>query len=195
MNKFKVGDTVQRVEDIKRFTEYYPPVVRITNIDSAGNLEFERDKHYWNADLFELYQPEQSEVKPQVEPMKLMQPLVSTYDKALDLRFTHEKLGDVSLREFFCNLLVKLWGERGEFSGKKPWGNSGWDEPVYTALIKAGIIYGELDSKGCIKRCDFDEGSEFISNMIAHAFGCSFSKQVNQKIYDKQVNQLVYDKD
>lgn len=166
MSEFKVGDTVRRVTDVERFTKYYRPVVDITSIDSAGNLEFQNDRHYWNSEYFELYEPKS-------QPMK---PLVSIYDKALDLRFEHEILGDVSLREFFCTLLVKLWDDPCGFSGKRPWGNSDWDAPVYAVLIKAGIITGELDSDGYIKDCDYCTGSEFISKMITHTFDCSFNK-------------------
>lgn len=169
MNKFKVGDTVVRVGVVENFYFRNKPVV-VTEVSSSGIAFNEKEVvGFWNPNFFKLYQPEQPEVKP-------MQPLVSIYNKALDLRFNHSILGDVSLREFFCNLLLKLWEDPCGFSGKRPWGNSSWDEPVYAALIKAGIISGEFDSEGYIKRCDFDEGSEFISKMIAHAFGCTFDK-------------------
>lgn len=167
--KFKVGDVVVRTNLLERFPLVKSPlaVAKVYNgvviyFDETGSLP-------WAADNFELYQPEQ----PQVQPM---QPLVSIYDKALDLRFEHDVLGYISLREFFCNLLVKLWEEQDGFSGKRPYGNSDWDEPVYAALIKAGIISGEFYSEGYIKDCDYWAGSEFISKMIAHAFGCSFNK-------------------
>jgi hypothetical protein len=166
--KFKVGDTVVR----SAYSNYFPygnSPVKVIGVTADGEIEVDTDNGYWSSDFFELYQLEQSEVKP-------MQPLVSIYDKALDLRFNHHDLGDVSLREFYCNLLLKLWEDPYGFSGKKPYGNSGWDEPVYAALIKAGVMSGEFDSEGYIKRCDFDEGSEFVSKMIAHAFGCNFSK-------------------
>lgn len=166
--KFKVGDVVVRTNLLERFPLVKSPltVAKVYNgvviyFDETGSLP-------WAADNFELYQPEQ----PQVQPM---QPLVSIYGKALDLRFEHDILGDVSLREFFCTLLVKLWDDPCGFSGKRPWGNSDWDEPVYAALIKAGIITGEFDSDGYIEDCDYCTGSEFISKMITRAFGCSFN--------------------
>lgn len=175
MSKFKVGDRVVRTECIEDFRFATSPVV-VTGVFKNGTcycITVEGSRDHWFEEYFELYQPEQPEVKPQSQPM---QPLVSIYDKALDLRFEHEYLGDVSLREFFCTLLVKLWNDPCGFSGKRPWGNSGWDEPVYAALIKAGIISGKLDSEGYIEDCDYVTGDEFVSKMIAHAFGCSLDK-------------------
>jgi hypothetical protein len=174
--KFKVGDVVVRSMYADCFTHGTKPLVVAHVLPYRNEIQFAEDDDYvyWFASYFKLYQPEQqneSEVKP------VMQPLVSNYDKALDLRITHKQLGDISLREFFCNLLIKLWDEQEGFSGKRPWGNSGWDEPVYAALIKAEIINGEFDSEGCIKSCDFGEGSEFISNMLLHVFGCSIVKE------------------
>jgi len=172
MSKFKVGDTVVRTA----YSNYFPygnSPVKVTGVTDDGEIEVDTDKGYWASDFFALYQSEQPEAEPQLQPMK---PLVSIYDKALDLRFEHEILGDVSLREFFSTLLVKLWEDPCGFSGKRPWGNSDWDEPVYAALIKAGIITGEFDSDGYIEDCDYYTGSEFISKMIAHVFGCSFNR-------------------
>lgn len=169
MSKFKVGDTVVRTV----YSNYFPygnSPVKVIGVTEEGNIAIDGDNCYWFKEFFKLHHRVE---QPEVEPM---QPLVSIYDKALDLRFEHEILGDVSLREFFCTLLVKLWDDPCGFSGKRPWGNSDWDAPVYAVLIKAGVITGELDSDGYIKDCDYWTGSEFISKMIAHAFGCSFNK-------------------
>jgi len=175
MNKFKTGDVVVRTDCIEDFSFGTLPVV-VTGVFKHGTcycITVDGSIDHWLEEYFELYQPSQPEVKAQSQPM---QPLVSIYDKALDLGFDHPALGYISLREFFCNLLVKLWDDPCGFSGKRPYGNSDWDEPVYAALIKAGIISGEFYSEGYIKDCDYWAGSEFISKMIAHAFGCTFSK-------------------
>lgn len=41
--------------------------------------------------------------------------------------------------ELFRKLLLKVWTEKDEFDGKRPFGNSDWEFEVYEALEEAGI--------------------------------------------------------
>lgn len=54
-------------------------------------------------------------------------------------------------------LLKELWAEGEGFSGKRPFGNSGWEYDLYKALIQAKAIRGEFDSCGDIG--DFDQAA------------------------------------
>jgi len=61
-------------------------------------------------------------------------------DAALDVRFNSDAGSQITVRDYFCKLLTTLWKERESFSGKRPFGNSGWEYEVHHALAKAGFI-------------------------------------------------------
>lgn len=61
-------------------------------------------------------------------------------DAALDVRFDSDAGSQLTVREYFTALLVTLWREEEGFSGKRPFGNSGWKSEVYRTLAKAGFI-------------------------------------------------------
>lgn len=64
----------------------------------------------------------------------------------------HETL---TIEEYFKKLLLALWIDGECFDGKRPFGNSGWDRQIYSALISNEIIEGSFDEYGYIK--DFDQ--------------------------------------
>lgn len=85
----------------------------------------------------------------------------------LDLEIYSDDLNrSLSLREYFKKLLITLWAEGEEFSGKRPFGNSGWQYDVYTALIAEGIIDGKFDEDGYISEFDEVEAKQFIIEKI-----------------------------
>lgn len=51
-------------------------------------------------------------------------------------------LGEVPLRYYLGKLLYKIWIDGESFSGKRPFGNSGWDVDVARALCKTGVVPG-----------------------------------------------------
>jgi hypothetical protein len=75
-------------------------------------------------------------------------------------------LGEQSLVDYLKSLLTTLWEEQDGFSGKRPFGNSGWQYDVWIAFIKAGLITGELDADGCVKDCDDKEGDALVLAVI-----------------------------
>lgn len=62
--------------------------------------------------------------------------------------------GLMTIREYLGKLLHTLWEEGEQFSGKRPFGNSGWEYDLYTALISAGAVAGVLDEDGCLEEID-----------------------------------------
>lgn len=72
---------------------------------------------------------------------------------ALDAPITYEN-GTGTLRTYLQDLLLTLWDEEQGFSGKRPFGNSGWQVDVYGALVKAGLITGVIDEYGYVE--DYD---------------------------------------
>lgn len=62
-------------------------------------------------------------------------------DHYLDLLVQTDDLeGPVTIREYLIALLATLWVEKDGFSGKRPFGNSGWHWDLYDALGRAGIV-------------------------------------------------------
>lgn len=72
-----------------------------------------------------------------------------------------------TIRDYLKALLTELWIEEEGFSGKRPFGNSGWQYDVYAALINAGKIDGELDEDGCVDECDTEKADKLIIKAIA----------------------------
>ena len=60
-------------------------------------------------------------------------------DLPMDLNDAHA----ATVKEYLKALLVNLWDEEESFSGKRPFGNSGWTGELYRPLIKAGVCPGE----------------------------------------------------
>ncbi|MCK4870706.1 MAG: hypothetical protein KAS93_06325 [Gammaproteobacteria bacterium] len=77
---------------------------------------------------------------------------------------------DLTIGGYFKELLVTLWREGESFSGKRPFGNSGWEYDVYKPLIAAGVIAGKLDEDGYIEDVDNVPADKFIIGLIEAAF-------------------------
>jgi hypothetical protein len=59
------------------------------------------------------------------------------------------------IRGYLKALLTRLWQEEEGFSGKRPLGNSGWQNEVVLPLYNAEMIKGKVDSEGCVY--DYDQ--------------------------------------
>lgn len=71
-----------------------------------------------------------------------------------------------TLRNYLRHLLLTLWTEGEMFSGKRPFGNSGWQYDVYAALLRAGVVSGELDEDGCVNEVDEKAADKLIKDLI-----------------------------
>lgn len=65
---------------------------------------------------------------------------------ALAVRFDFEG-SNISVRDYLRMLLETLWDEQEEFSGKRPFGNSGWDYDIIQPLVVEGFIKGKINIK------------------------------------------------
>lgn len=90
-----------------------------------------------------------------------------------------EKFGNViidfdgvqmTLRKYFRDLLKQLWESGESFNGKRPFGNSGWQECIYLALIVEGYIKGSLDEDGYIAEYDAIEADKIINKFLDLTF-------------------------
>lgn len=84
----------------------------------------------------------------------------------LDIEMQENDAGAKTIREYLKALLTKLWKEGEGFSGKRPFGNSGWEFPLYTALVKAGEVGGSLDEDGYLYSCDYKDANKLVNATI-----------------------------
>jgi hypothetical protein len=71
-----------------------------------------------------------------------------TPQQILDLPMQKNDANAVNVRGYLKSLLSELWKEEESFSGKRPFGNSGWQHDVWAALIKGGALPGKLVRAG-----------------------------------------------
>lgn len=84
----------------------------------------------------------------------------------LDLPMGPNDADAVTVRDYLKALLSELWRKEDGFSGKRPFGNSGWQCEIHAALIKAGAITGKLDLEGCVEEADTAAGDILIQGAI-----------------------------
>lgn len=88
---------------------------------------------------------------------------------ALDVRFDSDIGENKTVRDYLHELLQTLWRETEDFSGKRPFGNSGWEFELYAPLIKSGHISGRLDEDGYVDKVG-NGGHAFVKELIAQVF-------------------------
>lgn len=71
---------------------------------------------------------------------------------------------ELSIKDYLKELLLTIWLEGESFSGKRPFGNSGWEYDLYKPLIKAKVIRGKLDSDGYVQ--ELNDKNIKIANKI-----------------------------
>lgn len=92
-----------------------------------------------------------------------------TYDEMLKLKVKGDYTKDITIKEYFHRLLSTLWEEGEGFSGKRPFGDSGWEYDLYKPLIKAGALSGCCDDDDvCVD--NLGEAGKLISRLIDHVF-------------------------
>lgn len=90
--------------------------------------------------------------------------------EALSVQLSGE-FEDLTVRDYLRVLLTTLWSEQEEFSGKRPFGNSGWEYDLYAPLIKAGHIEGSLDEDGYVVTITNDRMAHaFVNDLILAVF-------------------------
>ena len=84
----------------------------------------------------------------------------------LDLPMEENDAKAKTIRDYLKALLKTLWQKEEGFSGKRPFGNSGWTWDVYRALVKGGAIEGKIEDNDSIEH-DQDEADRLIFKAIA----------------------------
>lgn len=81
-----------------------------------------------------------------------------TPKQALDMEFdANDRDERMTFRAYFHALLTTLYEEDEGFSGKRPFGNSGWDYSLRLGLVNIGAVAG-----------DYEDGPD--DDKVAHKF-------------------------
>lgn len=76
-----------------------------------------------------------------------------------------------TIGSYLKELLLTLWSEGEGFSGKRPFGNSGWEHDLYAPLVKYGVVKGFYDSEyDDIESYDYAECNMIIEELIHYIF-------------------------
>lgn len=75
----------------------------------------------------------------------------------LEIKLKENDANAETIGDYLKALLIKLWKDEESFSGKRPFGNSGWQYIVYESLIENNIINGDIDEDGFISYLSDDE--------------------------------------
>lgn len=85
------------------------------------------------------------------------------YKEVLDCPMEENDAGASTVGEYLIILLGMIWNEGESFSGKRPFGNSGWERELYIALEKSGLI----------KEDDTYQANSLIANAIESLYEVS----------------------
>jgi hypothetical protein len=92
-------------------------------------------------------------------------------NKILALPLEDNDAGAATICDYLCALLKAVWTEEEGFSGKRPFGNSGWKSNIEVALVEAGAVEGEIDEDGYLARVDSRAVNKIILDCIREVFG------------------------
>jgi hypothetical protein len=82
------------------------------------------------------------------------------FDKIGNTRMCHWDVdGEVTINDYLKTLLLALLAEGECFSGKRPLGNSGWEDALGRSLAMAGII--EYERTGDLEYEDEDDPAQW----------------------------------
>lgn len=82
--------------------------------------------------------------------------------------------GAATIREYLASLLHELFRQGADFSGKRPFGHSGWEADLELALVKAHLITGRVNSDDQLVFADYEEASNLLHAAIGRMGGEDF---------------------
>lgn len=71
-----------------------------------------------------------------------------------------------TVRNYLKDLIKQLWLQGSDFSSKRPFGDSSWQQDVYLAMVKESIIDGEIDTDDELVSFDVFKSDELILRAI-----------------------------
>ena len=88
----------------------------------------------------------------------------------LNIKLDENDAGARTVRGYLKALLVQLMLEEEGFSGKRPFGNSGWKHELYRPLIREMPELGTLDTDGYVDELDEEKADKLLFDAIDELF-------------------------
>jgi len=89
-----------------------------------------------------------------------------TPQEVLALPLEENDSGETTVHGYLIKLLTMVWEDGEGFSGKRPFGNSGWQGDFDKAFIEAGWVTGRLDEDGWVDDVDDEAVNGLIRSAI-----------------------------
>lgn len=90
----------------------------------------------------------------------------------LETPMPENEAGARNIREYLITLAYTVWNEEEGFSGKRPFGNSGWKYEIAHALAYAYLIPSKCDEDGNVVEVEW----EHVERAIKEAFSVLFNE-------------------
>lgn len=153
--------------DPQRHPMKYDPATGKPNPAIADAAEW-RERNNNTAWLYDPWTGIQREAwKVGSDPFGLMV-LPDSIQNSLDIRIDVQGHGNMTLKEYFHQVLKAAWIE-GYARGLNVLGTGSFRSPVYGALIQHGFIQGKLDDDGFIVEFDEEAADKFVRKVIDNA--------------------------
>ena len=72
-----------------------------------------------------------------------------------------------TIGDYLLKLSEEVWKENECFSGKRPFGNSGWEHELYIALARNEAIVGKIDEDGYLEEYDEATADKLVKQAFA----------------------------
>jgi hypothetical protein len=69
---------------------------------------------------------------------------------------------EISIKDYLKELLYEVWKDGEGFSGKRPFGNSGWEFDLCKCLVTNNLVSGFLDEDGELEDYDVREADKLV---------------------------------
>lgn len=85
----------------------------------------------------------------------------------LNIKFDSDPFGEISIKGYLLSLLKELWVKKDRFSGKRPFGDSGWEYELYECLAVNNVINADItEEDGAVHDYNKLEADVVILNCI-----------------------------
>lgn len=98
-----------------------------------------------------------------------------TPQQILALPMGDNDAGATTIGQYLIRLSQQCWLEEDGFSGKRPFGNSGWSHDIDKALIRANAVHGRLDGDGYIDDIDSQAAVDIIKEAYSLLLNADFA--------------------
>jgi hypothetical protein len=88
----------------------------------------------------------------------------------LNIKMQENDADAETIGQYLKALLAKVWDEGEGFSGKRSFGNSGWEFEIYYPLVREGLVTGMINEDGELESLVSGEADKIISQAIKGLF-------------------------